>query len=111
MIFMECIHGHDLLLRGDGSGRNRRFHQVFAIPSGKGGWNPITESRYLTFFPSVNLVDILGYDFYSTGPLTSTPNTWEGRVIPELTMIVGLARAHNKVAAMTEGRWAMGYQQ
>jgi mannan endo-1,4-beta-mannosidase len=87
-------------------------HQLLfaSSPNGTGGWTPMSQAYYLSHLPDLSLVDVLGYDFYSEGKLTSANDSWEGGAIPELQMITSLAKANGKIAAMTEGGYTGGYQ-
>lgn len=84
---------------------------IWAIsPNGHGSWDPCTESMYLAVCPDLQYVDLLGIDQYVTLPYSSQPNSWEGGVIPETTMIVELARGQHKIMAFTEGGFDWGHQ-
>jgi hypothetical protein len=63
----------------------------------------LTESAYLGFSPSLDLVDVLGYDFYAKDLSGNDAPSWGSGALQELSMLVDLAAKHDKVAAMTEG--------
>lgn len=79
---------------------------LYAIsPNGGGKWHPLTRQLYLDYGPGMDLVDVVGWDFYSgdISPVERTsPPTADWQALPELRMIVELAREHGKIAAVTE---------
>lgn len=72
--------------------QTRGIHQViWAIsPAGAG----LSRDEYLSYLPGLDLVDLLGYDFYGSD---QTP------AVQDMRMIVELALEKNKIAALTEG--------
>ena len=83
--------------------QTKNVHNVLwaMSPNGTGGWHPLTREEYLSFGPGLDLVDVLGYDFYATD-LTGA-DEWGSGALPELAMLTALAEETDKVAAMTEG--------
>ncbi|MBN1616036.1 MAG: hypothetical protein JW875_01890 [Spirochaetales bacterium] len=83
---------------------------IWAIsPNGHGSWDPYTAEEYLMYSPDPAYIDIFGFDQYVTKEYSSKSGDWEGGVIPEVTMIVELAREHHKAMAITEGGFDWGF--
>ena len=70
------------------------------------------EKKYLERYPGDDIIDIMGLDCYCFGePNDSSLNTYAGMLDKNLGMVCKVAKAHNKVAALTEtGYEAIPYE-
>jgi mannan endo-1,4-beta-mannosidase len=81
----------------------RDVHQLLWVISPNGGFDMGSEEDYLGHIPGLELVDVLGYDFYAVDFRPGEDPWWGELALGELSVVVRLAEANGKVAAMTEG--------
>ena len=72
---------------------------VAFAPNGNFNGDP---QRYQLLYPGDDVIDILGYDGYDANPAKLAKEGWVQETVTDLAMLVRLAEARGKVAALTE---------